>query len=105
MCKRAKVNNMDNQETPAEYKDKFQLIFVGESWSDDPAFALWVEGRIEIRKWEDDHGNDEIRYCTEKDDDDFWKLQEKYNCKWLTESELEEFKKTVQEKFRKKPKR
>ena len=102
LCLGGKCKYMENEETPIEYKDKYMLIFVGESWSDDPAFASWVEGRIEIRKWEDDHGNDQIRYCTKKDDDDFWKFQEKYNCKWLTIPELEEFKKTVQERFHKK---
>ena len=95
---------MNNQETPKEYKEKYQLIFVGEHWSNSPLYDTWVEGRIEIRTWDDEHCNDEIRYCTEKSDDDFWKLQEQYNCKWLTVSELEEFKRTVQEKFCKKPK-
>ncbi|SRR3989344_4739772 len=93
---------MDDQETPAEYKDKFMLIFVGEFWSDDPIYETWVEGRIEIRKWEDNYSNDEIRYCTPKTDE-WWAFQEKYSAKWLTASELEDFKKTVREKFRKKP--
>ncbi|MDP2630437.1 MAG: hypothetical protein Q8P56_03445 [Candidatus Uhrbacteria bacterium] len=44
---------MDNQETPAEYKNKFQLIFVSMFWSDDPGYATWTEGRIEIRTWDD----------------------------------------------------
>jgi hypothetical protein len=95
---------MDNRETPAEYKDKYQLIFVGEVWSDNPLYESWAEGRIEIRTWDDEHCNNEIRYCNERSDNDFWEFQKRYNCKWLTASELEEFKRTVQEKFRKKPK-
>lgn len=94
---------MNDQETPIEYKDKYQLIFVGEHWSNSPLYDTWVEGRIEIRTWDDEHCNDEIRYCTERSDNGFWEFQKKYNCKWLTASELEEFKRTVQEKFRKKP--
>ncbi len=94
---------MNDQETPKEYKDKYQLIFVGEVWSDNPLYESWVEGRIEIRTWDDEHCNNEIRYCTERNDNDFWEFQKRFNCKWLTASELEEFKKTVHNKFRKKP--
>jgi len=57
---------MDNQETPIEYKDKYQLIFVGEHWSNSPLYDSRVEGRIEIRTWDDEHRSDEICYCTEK---------------------------------------
>lgn len=62
---------MDNQKTPAEYKDKYQLIFVGEFWSNDTAYEKWAEGRIEVRKWEDNYSNNEIRYCAEKTDEWF----------------------------------
>ena len=93
---------MDNRETPAEYKDKFQLIFVGMFWSDDPRYETWTEGRIEIRTWDDVHCNDEIRFCTKKTDE-WWAFDDKYNTKWLTATELEEFKKVVKEKFQKKP--
>ena len=84
---------MDNQKTPAEYKDKFMLIFVGEFWSDDPIYETWVEGRIEIRKWEDNYSNDEIHFCTPQTNE-WWAFQEKYSAKWLTASELEDLKKT-----------
>ncbi|MDD3190791.1 MAG: hypothetical protein PHI66_03830 [Candidatus Pacebacteria bacterium] len=93
---------MENEETPIGYKDKFQLIFVTEFWSDDPIYETWTEGRIEIRKWEDNYCNDEIRYCTKRNDD-WFAFEKKYNCKWLTADELEEFKKLVKEKFRRKP--
>jgi len=95
---------MNDQETPIEYKDKYQLIFVGEVWSDNPLYESWAEGRIEIRTWDDEHCNNEIRYCIERSNNDFWEFQERYNCKWLTASDLEEFKRMVQEKFRKIPK-
>ena len=90
------------ESTPAEFNGKFQLIFVGEFWSDDPAYEKWTEGRIEIRRWEDNHGNNEIRYCTKKTDE-WFAFQEKYNGKWLSANDLEKFKKMVLEKFRKKP--
>lgn len=93
---------MNNQKTPAEYSDKYQLIFVGEVWSDNPAYKDWIEDRIEIRKWEDNYSNNEIRYCAKKTDE-WFALQEKYNGKWLSANELEQFKKIVLEKFRKKP--
>jgi len=67
--RKGKVNNMDNRETPPDYKDKFQLIFVGMFWSDDPKYETWTEGRIEIRTWDDVHCNDEIRFCTKKTDE------------------------------------
>ena len=94
---------MQKEETPVEYKDKLLLVFVGEFWSDNPIYENWIEGRIEFRKWEDDHGNDMIKYCTKKSDE-WFAFEEKYNLKWLAVSELQEFKKTVQEKFRRKPK-
>lgn len=96
--------NIESQETPAEYKDKSQLIFVGEFWSDSPAYKEWVEGRIEIRKWEDNYSNEEVRYCTPKTDE-WWAFQEKYNGKWLTNDELKKFIDVVQKKFHKKPKK
>jgi len=94
--------DMQYEETPKEYKDKFLIIFVGEFWSDDPIYKTWIEGRIEFRRWEDDHGNDQIRYCTEKNEK-WFEFEKKYNCKWLTANELEELKKLVKEKFRRKP--
>jgi hypothetical protein len=93
---------LDNQKIPIEFKDKFQLIFVTEFWSDDSLYGLWTEGRIEISKWDDEHGNDEIRYCTKKTTE-WFEFQEKYNGEWLIANELEEFKKIVQKKFRQKP--
>ncbi len=96
------TRKMENNDTPAEYKDKFYILFVGEFWSNDPIYETWTEGRIEFRKWEDNYGNDQMRYCTEKNDE-WFEFVKKYECKWITASELEELKKTVQEKFRRKP--
>jgi hypothetical protein len=42
---------MENNDTPAEYKDKFYILFIGEFWSDNPIYETWTEGRIEFRKW------------------------------------------------------
>lgn len=95
---------MNNQETPPEFKDKYQLIFVGEFWSDDPRYKIWTEGRIEIRTWDDEYCNDEIRYCTQKNNE-WFAFEKKYNCKWLTVKDLQELKNTVKEKFRRKPER
>jgi len=96
---------MEEIKIPPEYKDKFQLIFVGMFWSDDsdPIYKEWTEGRIEIRTWDDLHCNNEIQYCTKKTDE-WFAFQNKFNCKWLTENELEEFKEVVRKKFKQSPK-
>ena len=95
---------MTDQEIPAEYKDKFQLIFVGMFWRDesDPIYKDWTEGRIEIRAYSEPYSNDEVRYCTKKTDE-WFSFQDKHNLKWLTSDELEEFKKEVNDKFKKSP--
>lgn len=94
---------MENQEeTPAEYKSKTWLIFVAEFWSDNPAYEEWTEGRIELRKWEDNHSKEEIRFCTKRTDE-WFAFQEKYNGKWLSDDELKKFIDIVQKKFHKKP--
>jgi hypothetical protein len=57
--RKGKVNNMDNRETPAEYKDKFMLSFVEMGWADptmvDPRYKGWTGGRVEIHTYA---GND-----------------------------------------------
>ena len=95
---------MTVQEIPTEYKGKFQLIFVGMFWRDDsdPIYKDWTEGRIEIRTYGEPYSNDEIRYCTMKTDE-WFSFRGNYNLKWLTLDELEEFKKEVNDKFKKSP--
>lgn len=95
---------MSKLNTPAEYKDKFHIIFVGMFWRNDsdPIYDQWTEGRIEIRSWQDDHANDEVRYCTEKNDE-WFAFQTKYNGKWVTGDELEMIKKKVKDKFKNSP--
>ena len=95
---------MNNPVAPTEYKNKFQLIFVGMFWRDesDPIYKDWTEGRIEIRAYGEPYSNDEIRYCTKKTEE-WFAFQNKYNLKWLTPDELEGFKKEVNDKFKKKP--
>lgn len=90
--------------TPAEYKGKFQLFFVGMFWRDDsdPIYKDWTEGRIEIRKWDDHYSNDEIRYCTKKTDE-WFAFENKFNGKWLDQEDLETFKKEVSDNFKKSP--
>lgn len=96
--------SMNHPVIPNEYKNKFQLIFVGMFWRDEsnPIYKEWTEGRIEIRKWDDQYANDEIRYCTKKTDE-WFTFQDKYNLKWLTLVELDAFKKEVQDKFKNSP--
>lgn len=96
---------MIDQEIPIEYKDKFQLIFVGMFWRDssDPIYKEWTEGRIEIRTYGDSYSNDEIRYCTKKTEE-WFTFQNKYSGKWVTASELEDLKKVVLDNFKKSPK-
>jgi hypothetical protein len=95
---------MDTDRPSTEYKDKFQLIFVEMFWRDDsdPIYKDWTEGRIEIRKWDDQYGNDEIRYCTKKNAE-WFTFQNKYNLTWLSADELNAFKKEVSDKFKKSP--
>ena len=95
---------MDMRDVPTEYRDKFQLIFVGMFWRDDsdPIYKDWTEGRIEIRKWDDQYANDEIRYCTQKTEK-WFVFENKFNGKWLIQQELESFKKEVTDNFKKSP--
>lgn len=95
---------MSGQDIPIEYRDKFQLIFVGMFWRDesDPVYKDWTEGRIEIRKWDDQYGNDEIRYCTNKNDE-WFAFEKQFNGKWLDQQELETFRKAVNDNFKKSP--
>ena len=95
---------MDKSETAAEYRGKFQLIFVGMFWRNesDPIYKDWIEGRIEIRKWDDQYANDEIRYCTQKTEE-WFAFENKFNGKWLDQRELESFKKEVTANFKKSP--
>jgi hypothetical protein len=96
---------MDTPAIPTEYKNKFQLFFVGMFWNDTPdkIYEEWLEGRIEIRTWGDNYSNDEIRYSTKRTKE-WFDFQDKFNGKWLTLDELEAFKKEVVDKFKKSPK-
>ena len=52
---------MENNDIPAEYKDKSQLIFVEQGWTDpsmiNPKLMDWVAGRVDILTWDDQYAN------------------------------------------------
>jgi hypothetical protein len=94
---------MKNEDINEKYRDKFQLIFVGMFWRNDtdPVYKDWTEGRIEIRTVDDGgHANDEIRFCTKKTTE-WFEFQDKHSGMWVTASELENIKRTVEDKFKK----
>ena len=98
----AKVNNMDNRESPSEYKNKFLLSFVEMVWADpkmiDPRFKGWVGGRMEIYTYESEYDIDEKTYATPYTDE--WRdFEEKYESEWVDKEELEKVIKTLKEKF------
>jgi hypothetical protein len=93
---------MNDQETPAKYKDKFQLIFVEQGWTDpsviNPKLKDWVYGRVDIRTWDDQYANNMVHYftpCTE----DWFEFVRIYNAKWVSKTELDEFTKILKEKY------
>ena len=94
---------MNNREIPTEYKDKFQLIFVDQGvWPDqskmDQRLKDWVAGRMEIRRYEDIHGNNMEHYCTPRTDQ-WTDFCHEYNGKWINKSELDGVIKTLKTKF------
>jgi hypothetical protein len=93
---------MNDQETPAEYKDKFQLIFVQQGWTDssmiNPKFKDWTYGRVDIRTWDDQYANNMVHFFTPNTE--VWLAFVKfYSAKWVNKIELDEFTKTLKEKF------
>lgn len=95
---------MDHDEIPPEYKDKYQVYFVTMFWpgTPDEIYDEWTEGRIDIRTYGDQHSNNEIHYSTRKTPE-WFAFQNKFSGKWLTNEELESFKKEVAGKFRRTP--
>ena len=93
---------MNTQETPAEYKDKFLLLFVEMGWADpakiDPMYKNWTAGRVEIHTYESEFDIDEKHFCTPhtKEWADF---MEKYDGEWLDKEGLDQVIKTLKEKF------
>jgi hypothetical protein len=93
---------MNDQETPIEYKDKSQLIFVEQGWSDptmiDPKFKDWAYGRVDIRTWDDQYANNMVHFFTPNTEE--WLVFVRfYSAKWVNQTELDEFTKTLREKF------
>src|ERR1035437_6780770 len=93
---------MDNRETPAEYKDKFLLLFVEMGWTDrrmpDPRFKNWTGGRMEIHTYESEFDIDEKHFCTPYTEE--WRdFEEKYDGEWVDKDELEKVIKTLKENF------
>lgn len=95
---------MNNDEIPAKYKSKFQVIFVTMYWpgTPDEIYKEWTEGRIDIRTPGDSYANDEVHYSTRKTKE-WFDFQNKYSGKWITAEELEVFKKELADKFKKSP--
>ncbi len=94
---------MDTQEIPAEYKDKIQLIFVDHGvWADqskmDQRLKDWNAGRIEIRRYGDNYGNNMEHYCTPRTTEweNFCRM---YSGKLIHVSELDDVIKTLKTKF------
>lgn len=93
---------MENNDIPAEYKDKSQLIFVEQGWTDpsmiNPKLMDWVAGRVDIRTWDDQYANNMVHFLTPNTKEwlAFVKL---YSAKWINKTELDEFTKILKEKF------
>lgn len=93
---------MTTDQIPKEFKDKFQLLFIGQRLSNvgitDPRIKDWVAGRMEIRKYEDIHGNNMEHYYTPNSDE--WKhFCNTYNGKWIDQPELNEVINTLKTEF------
>lgn len=93
---------MNNQETPAEYKDKFQLIFVEQGWTDptliNPKIKDWAYGRVDIRTWDDQYANNMVHFFTPTNEE-WFAFVKFYNAKWVSKTELDEFTKILKEKY------
>jgi predicted outer membrane protein len=93
---------MSDRETPIEYKDKSQLIFVEQGWSDPTMINLkfkdWAYGRVDIRTWDDQYANNMVHFFTPTTEE-WLAFVKRYSAKWVTDAELDEFTKTLKEKF------
>lgn len=95
-------DNMNNQETPAEFKDKFLLSFVEMGWADpsmvDPRYKDWTGGRMEIHDYESEFEIDERPFCTPYTRE--WQIFKGNNdLRWVDKNELAQIIKTLKEKF------
>ncbi len=93
---------MDNQETPAEYKNKFMLSFVEMGWVNpamiDSRYKNWTAGRMEIHDYESEYELDEKPFVTPYTDE--WKkFREHYDIRWVDKDKLEKVIKMLKEKF------
>lgn len=93
---------MTDEKIPTEYKDKFQLFFVQQSWTDqnmiDPRLKDWVAGRVDIRTYEDQYANNMEHFCT-PNSAEWIAFSKTYSGKWINQAELNQFIKTLKEKF------
>ncbi len=93
---------MTDRETPTEYKDKSQLIFVEQGWTDpsmiNPKFKDWVAGRVDIRTWDDQYANNMVHFFT-PNTEEWLEFVRYYSAKWVSKTELNEFTKTLKEKY------
>ncbi len=93
---------MENKDTPEKYKDKFQLIFVEQGWTDpamiDSRLKDWTYGRVDIRTWDDQYANNMVHFFT-PNTKKWLAFVRFYSAKWVSKIELDEFTKTLKEKF------
>jgi hypothetical protein len=93
---------MNDRETPTEYKDKFQLFFVEQGWTDpamiNPKLKDWVYGRVDIRTWDDQYANNMVHYFTPCAEE-WLGFVRSYSGKWVAKTELDEFTKILKEKY------